>query len=193
MINTFRIGSVHGKLNPGGRSEAKIRNDIFLIGFISVEVLKGINIPVRLVGYEMPTKKNNRSRDECIDLFGYDNNHKPYIIEVKRPTAKDNINDVIEQICRYEKQFINIYKDVESEIKIKYNWKNFRFSDGVGKIILSGRSFYMNKRKEGTLGSYRELGIYMCSFARISNDKDSYKLLDKFGSKGILRLKIENR
>ena len=57
-------------------------------------------------------------------------------------------------------------------------------------MILAHRKYFKGTSPD----SYKSTGIYCCSFSGIqSNQEKEGSLLKKFGSKGLVRLKIENR
>ena len=186
----FKIGCFHGKLTPENRSvEAILRNELFLVGMLKIQIARNESKDIRLVAYELPLQ-TGKSRGECIDLFGYDQNKVPWIIELKKSGSNERINKIVDQINRYEVLFSSIKKHIEVEIREKYHWNDFEFADGTEKMILAHRSFYKNDTPEG----YKSLGIYCCSFSDIrANEEKEIFLLEKFGSKGFVRLKIENR
>ena len=103
----FKIGYVHGKVfAQKGDSEAQLRNELFLIGMLKVEITRKESIDIRLVAYEMPLQ-TGQSRGQCIDLLGYDQNKKPWIIEVKKKSSGEKIDRIIKQINVYEKIFLS--------------------------------------------------------------------------------------
>ncbi|OIP31256.1 MAG: hypothetical protein COZ68_03830 [Deltaproteobacteria bacterium CG_4_8_14_3_um_filter_43_13] len=136
----------------------------------------------------MPLRKIGK-RNESIDLLGFDENQKPYIIELKKPTANDSIDKIIDQINSYADCFDTIRDNVQREVRERYLWKAFQFSKGIGKIILSSRSFFNGKQ----IKSFKEIGIYVCSFSGLKENFNNINILGKCGSKGVVRLKIENR
>lgn len=186
----FKIGCFHGKLIPeSGSIEAALRNELFLIGMLKIEITRTESKNIRLVAYEMPLQIG-KARGQCIDLLGYDQNKVPWIIELKKSESSEDLSQAIQQICRYEVLFQKVRNNIEHEIQRKYHWNEFRFSDDTQKMILAHRRFFQNV----SLESYKSLGIYCCSFSDIRADKErEISLLEKFGSKGFVRLKIENR
>ena len=68
----FKIGCFHGKLNPeDGSIEASLRNELFLIGMLRMEITRAESRSIRLLAYELPLQ-TGRPRGQCIDLLGYD-------------------------------------------------------------------------------------------------------------------------
>ncbi|MCD4817925.1 MAG: hypothetical protein K8S23_04475 [Candidatus Cloacimonetes bacterium] len=185
----FKIGTFHGKLNPiKSDSEAKLRNDLYLIGSLTLErPRRGSNINIRIIGYEMPLV-NEKKRGEAIDLFGYDKEHKPYIIELKKANTNEKIEEIIEQIDKYENLLQNSLKYIEKEIQEKYHWNDFKFTEGIQKVILIERSYFKNNDPK----RYKDEDIYICSFSRIPTN-DNLQLLKSRASEGNVNLKIENK
>ncbi len=180
----FRIGYIHGKIFAQNQeSEAQLRNEIFLIGMLRLEEQKNI----KLVAYEMPLEAG-QSRGMCIDLFGYDQYKKPWIIELKKTESNETIEKIKNQLNCYEKKFIDVeVKDgIEEEIQKRYHWEDFKFSEGVGKIILAGRDLINTLSMEE---NFKDSGIYVCSFSRIQNEKT---LLEK-NKGGVVQLRIHNK
>ena len=187
----FKIGCFHGKLVPEDSSiEATLRNELFLIGMLKMEITRAESKDIRLVAYEMPLE-TGQSRGRCIDLLGYDRNKKPWIIELKKKRSSDSIDQIIKQINDYEDMFQEIRDYVEDEIRKRNHWNEFKFSEGTGKIILAGREFFKNIR----LGSCKSLGIYCCSFSRIQDEMKEEKvaLLENNKGKGFVSLTIHNK
>ena len=62
-------------------------------------------------------------------------------------------------------------------------------------MILAYREFFdKDEKDENKPESYKSLGIYCCSFSDIRAVKEEKgALLEKFGSRGFVRLKIVNR
>jgi len=185
----FKIARLHGKIDPRPDSEAKIRNDIYMVGMLELMLAKDKSIKIRLFAYETPIKSNAK-RTECIDLLGYDQNHKPYIVELKKPNSNEKLDKVFDQLHRYSEQFALIKEYIQAEVQEQYYWKDFKFSGDVGKIILSGRNYYKSHKK---LPKFNDIKVYICSFSGIKEDFGDLKLLKKFGSKGVIRLKVENK
>jgi len=186
----FKIGCFHGKCNPeDGSIEAKLRNELFLIGMLKMAITRSESINIRLVGYEMPLQ-TGQARGRSIDLLGYDQNKVPWIIELKKADSSEKLNQVLKQIRDYEDLFREVKNSIEHEIQEKYHWSEFRFSGSTQKMILAHRGFY----KSASLKNYKDLGVYCCSFSAIrANSEHEISLLENFGSKGFVSVKIENR
>lgn len=186
----FKIGCFHGKLIPeDGSIEARLRNELFLIGMLKMEITRSESKNIRLIGYELPLQ-TGKARGRCIDLLGYDQNKVPWIIELKKSDSNEKLNQAIEQILDYENLFREVRNSIEHEIQEKFHWSEFRFSGNTQKMILAHRRFFQDASPE----NYTALGIYCCSFSDIqANSEEGISLLEKFGSKGFVRLKIENR
>ena len=187
----FKIGCFHGKLVPEDSSiEATLRNELFLIGMLKMEITRAESKDIRLVAYEMPLE-TGQSRGRCIDLLGYDQDKKPWIIELKKKRSSDSIDQIIKQINDYEDMFQEIRDCVENEIRQKYHWHEFNFSEGTGKIILAGREFFGDM----SLDSCKSLGIYCCSFSRIQDEMKEGKvvLLENNKGRGFVSLTIHNK
>lgn len=124
-------------------------------------------------------------------MLGYDQNKKPWIIELKKKRSPDSIDQIIKQINHYENMFGEIREYVEDEIRKKIHWNEFKFSEGTGKIILAGREFFEDK----SLDSCKSLGIYCCSFSRIQDEIKEGKvvLLENNKGKGFVSLTIHNK
>jgi hypothetical protein len=185
----FKIGSFHGKLLPEDRSgEAKLRNDLYLVGMLRINLTRTMNTNIRLIGYEIPLGR----KGERMDLIGYDEDHHQYIIELKKDNTNQDINQIMQQIDRYERQFNDIKNAIRDEIRAKFHWPDFEFTGQVKKMILAHRDYYKGKSPK----DYKSADVYICSFARLNDIYDAdgnVTVLDKRGSKGYVGLKIENR
>lgn len=188
--DNFLIGTVHSNLNVDKRSkENKLRNDLFLIGMLRLFYSRNNYHYIRLVSYEMPLK-SVQPRDKCIDLLGYDRDKTPWIIELKSSDSSEKIEEVIQQINGYEKDFKKVRPCVEKEIRDKYLWPDFTFSDEIGKIILVHRTYY----ERNPIKKYRDCDIKFCSFAKIKDvEKDGViDLVNRDWENGIVTLEVKN-
>lgn len=186
----FRIGCVHGRATAKDRgSEAQLRNDLYQVGMLSIRFSREGSRDIRLVAYEMPLEKASRGR--CIDLFGYDQDRMPWIVELKKGSSSEKLEGIIEQIDDYASRFEATREYVEAEIRCRFHWPDFAFSPGVGKVILAEREFYKGR----VLPSYDELGIRCCSFSGIRSvlKGKQVALLALESGKGVVNLKVENR
>lgn len=188
----FKLGCFHGKLNPENlNSEAKLRNDLYLIGSLKLNISREIVKNIRLIGYEIPLKSGS-PRVNCIDLIGYDQNHTPYIIELKIDSSNESLDEIIEQVNGYEVMFNVVKSHIENEFKSKFHWADFSFNFSPIKIILVHRAYYENK-------SFKKLKIdertYICSFGGVKDisKNGNITLLGQCGSKGYVNLKIHNK
>lgn len=141
----FMLGKLHGKnLKEEDKKEARIRNDMFLVGKLKKEE-KIIDI----IGYEMPLE-GEKKRGKCIDLFGVDCAQCcPYIVELKRGDSKENLNKAINQIEGYEKNVEQIKECIEKEIEEKFNYSEFKLKGRVEKIILAPEKYYKEQVRKG--------------------------------------------
>lgn len=192
----FKIGTFHGKLNPEKLdSEAKIRNDLYLIGALQLNFSNKDKRKIRLLGYEVPLKKGTK-RGECIDLLGFDDQWHPYIIELKTSNTSDRVEKIIKQINKYEDLFKNCMKNIAREVQNKFHWKDFKFSPEIKKIVLIPRKFYNSEKNKFALKKYKDSSIFLCSFSRLKDIKDkngNFKILKLRSSYGFVALKIENK
>jgi hypothetical protein len=185
----FKIGSFHGKLLPEDRSsEAKLRNDLYLVGMLCINITRMEIIKIRLIGYEIPLGH----RGDRVDLLGYDKIHNPYLIELKKNNTNEDLDRIMKQVNRYERQFNDIKTAIRDEYRMKFHWPDFEFSGQVKKIILAHREFYKDKSPK----DYGAADVYLCSFAGLNDiygADGNVIVIDKRGSKGYVSLKIENR
>ena len=189
--SNFKIGCFHGKLNPEKEnSEAVLRNHLYLIGMLRLMLTKTNFIDIKILAYEMPLE-SRKTRGRCIDLFGYDQNKKPWIIELKKQDSNENVDEIVKQINAYAEMFGNekVKTGIQNEIRERYHWKDFKFSDGIGKVILAGRDFYEGKNVKSMKDD-----IYFCSYSGISDEEKGNKvvLLDKLQN-GIINLRVHNK
>ena len=179
----FKLGSVHGKSPTGRCREAQLRNHIFGTGNLLIEGSKKLVTRIRIVGYEVPIWSRGKSRDECIDLLGYDEAFKPWIIELKRAKSSEKLVDVFAQVDRYVKAFDQGIKSaVQDEIRQRFLWQTFCFGSETSKMILADRTFFKNQKTVSAMRS----DILLCSFARCSDENSLLK-----EPRTEIRLKIE--
>jgi len=195
----FKLARVHGKIcteKPSG--EAELRNQIFLIGNLKIEYANNEFIPIRLMGYEIPLEESDLQnpqgpRVECIDLLGYDNECNPVIIELKAENTKEQLDEVIKQIKRYEEKFNLIKENIQNEFRKETFWSDFKFGSKTYKIILSGRNFFNDQKLPD---KYETSGIMCCYFGGIQNYFDldgKVSLLNQTVNKGFITLNIKNK
>lgn len=197
----FMIGTFHGTLNPKDQSsEAKLRNDIYLVGMLHLNLSKIAIKKIRLVSYEMPLE--NKSRGKAIDLFGYDQGWIPYIIELKKENSTEDLNKIFLQLDEYSEIFENnnndmnnkIKEKIEKEIGEKYHIPNFAFKEPVKKVVLIPRSYYNDKEKEIEKCDIDK--FFICSIGKIDKETDdngNINLIERLGSTGRVNLKIHNK
>jgi len=187
----FKIGCFHGTVNPDpSMEEAKIRNDLYLIGMLEIEWKKDKSTLIRLVAKEMPLQAG-KNRGECIDLFGYDQDHSPWIIELKKSGTSENKEKIEDQLHWYKLQFTRIQHYIEKEIRSNYHWKDFKFSGEPKLLALVEQEFYSKKDRNHWMNSG---DITFCSFSRLRlTVKEGKSLLERFGSNGMITLKVINK
>jgi len=187
----FRIGCFHGKLTAAKQvSEAQLRNELYLIGMLEIELSRKESIQIRLVAYEMPLHAG-KTRGRCIDLFGYDQDFKPWIIELKGQDSNESIPQIADQINDYAEHFEEIRESVRNEIQRQFHWQDFQFQGQAGKIILASREYWVRQAKEKDWPE----GIYYCYFSRIPEviKGDKVVLLKNNKGKGIVGLSVYNK
>ena len=179
----FKLGSIHGKSPTDRCREAQLRNHIFGTGNLVIDGGAKLKTRIRIVGYEVPIWRRGKSRDECIDLLGYDETFKPWIIELKRAKSSEKLADVFTQVDRYVKAFDEgIRNAVQDEIRLRFLWQDFCFGSETGKMILADRYFFKNQ-KTVLVG---RSDVLLCSFARYSDEDSLLK-----SPRNEIRLKIE--
>jgi hypothetical protein len=187
----FKIGQIHGKVKTQtGYCENEIRNQLFLIGKVHIQLKKNFAIYVRLVSYEFPLGHN---RGKCIDLLGYDREFNPWIFELKKENTNDGVAKTIAQINGYAESFDKIKIHVAKEIEEAYLINGFKFSDRVKKCILIPNEYYIDRLAE--IKSQKLDDLYFCSFARINiyDSKNKVDLISKSIGKGYISLKVINK
>lgn len=186
----YKIGRVHGRVTTKTKKgENEIRNQVFLIGQVMIEVERDVALPIRIIAYEFPL---GGGRDNCIDLLGYDEKHNPWIFELKKENTRDSIKKMIEQVNCYAEKFADIIPSVAKEISKVYFLNNFSLTKNIRKVILIPREYYNNR--DLTLPNHNQ-GIFFCSFARIKSlydDDGQVNLLSKTIKSGWIRLRIMN-
>lgn len=165
----FKLGSIHGRSPTDGCREALLRNYIFGAGNLVIVQRGNTRINIRIVGYEIPIWSRGRNRDECIDLLGYDETFRPWIIELKKAASTEKLDEVFTQVDRYFKAFEEgIREAVQTEIQQRFLWPQFSFkAEAAGKVILADRSFFKRQKED----SYGRKDILRCSFARCKDEK----------------------
>ncbi len=119
--NNFRLLTIHGKLNPQrDESEARLRNDLYLVGSLTLDYGSKGSINIRLVGYEVPLT-TGQSRGYCIDLLGYDKEFNPYIIELKTSITSDT--QAVDKVHYVSESFKEMAKNSPYKVKKKLDNK----------------------------------------------------------------------
>jgi hypothetical protein len=174
----FRLFTMHGVVQPPIGDEERIRNGLYMAGSLNLALARRFTRKIRLAAYEMPLATNTKSGNR-IDLFGYDKDHNPYIIELKTGDARDEIPEVIAQINRYESMLIPILNDVEKAIKEQLFLDEFKLTRDIKKIVLAPANYYTKHDWE----PYKNEEILLCYLRK---DKDVDALADKVnGEEGI--------
>ena len=142
----FRIGVLHGKQLAGKDDrEYKIQREVYLVGNLRMNVSKTRKVEVRIIAYEVPLGKTNRSYS--VDLIGYDQEFNIYLIEVKRENNRETLQkDVVEQINSYYEMFRKIKSEFEKEFAERFLFP-VRFKSIV-KVILAPRQYYQQNGRE---------------------------------------------
>ena len=184
----FKICTFHGTMDPEkGSKEAKLRNALYLIGNLNLQISRTESVNIRIIGYEIPIEY----RGKRIDLIGYDKDKNPWIIELKAHDSKERINEIIQQINDYEIIFKTQIDAIEKEFTDKC-FLNISLTRKIKKMILAPREFYENQDKK----TYPKMDeIVVCSIARIKevfDSLDNFKLGSKLGDYDRINLKVEN-
>jgi hypothetical protein len=180
----FKIGQMHGRIPTEDCREAQIRNHLYLAGILTIHHTHMRKTRIRLVGYEVPLWKRGNRRDECIDLLGYDGDHRPWIIELKQADSNDKLSQVVAQLDGYAEAFkMGIRDQIEREVRQRFLWPDFRFAAGLGKMILADRRFFP---KQQLLSPQRE-DILLCSYSKCPSEVTLLK-----GHPSEVGLKIED-
>lgn len=179
----YKLLRMHGKVAPKyNSSEAKLRNDLFMVGALNITIGKGEYRKIRLIGYEVPLYCN---RDECIDLLGYDEKHNLYVIELKINNSK-NPRQVSKQINKYVETIKHIVINIAEEIKAELHLADFTFSGNIIKLALVPKVYHEQHDK-----SQWDRDILVCS---IQWRTDICNLVENRGTIGHVTLDIiENK
>jgi len=181
----FKIEQMHGKSPSKSSREACIRNYIFGARSLLINQTKDNKIIIRIIGYEVPIYARGKKRDECIDLVGFDESYRPWIIELKVGKSSELLDDVVSQVNRYAKAFDEgIRGPVQDEVRARLLWPSFSFEGAVNRMILSDRSFFAG-RKERPEDSD---DIIFCSFSGYIDEKTLMET-----PRPMVKLKIEKR
>lgn len=186
--DNFKICTFHGTMDPGkGSKEAKLRNALYLIGNLKLQISRTEVVSIRIIGYEIPIEK----RGKRIDLIGYDKDKNPWIIELKAHDSKEKIKEIIQQINGYEIIFKNQIDAIEKEFADKC-FVNIALTRNIKKMILAPRDFYHNQDKK----SYpKKDEITLCSIGYIKEIFDSsgnFTLGSRLSNYEKITLSVEN-
>jgi len=187
--DNFKICTFHGIIDPEkGSKEAKLRNALYLIGNLNLQISRTEAVSIRIIGYEIPIE----NRGKRIDLIGYDKDKNPWIIELKAHDSTEKIKEVIQQINGYEIIFKNQIDAIEKEFADKC-FLNISLTRNIKKMILAPRDFYENQDTK----TYPKMDeIVVCSIARIKeifDSSDNFILGSKLGNYETINLKVENK
>jgi hypothetical protein len=144
----FKIGQIHGKPSTSeSSSEVVFQRNLFSSQVVHVirSRDKAKNSLMRLFAYELPL---GFYRDWCVDLAGYDQNRDLYLIELKRGSSSEDINDVIDQVNRYAEivSRLDVKEGIEDEFRRMYHLPpDYKFKS-IKKVILSEKIFFQNQR-----------------------------------------------
>lgn len=182
----FRLLTVHGTLNPERDvCEARLRNDLYLIGSLTLDYGSKGKTNIRLIGYEVPMC-SGKSRDKCIDLLGYDQDFNPYIIELKVGKSSEPLDKIKKQIDSYEVLLRLVLKDIEKELGSLLHFPNFSFTSDVKKVILIPREYYAKK----DIKRFQNCDTLLCS---ISRKRRLDNLLINSGKSNDVVLSVKNK
>lgn len=160
----FKLGCFHGKLKADQQqSEAHIQRIVYLSQRICITRSRTNKIIVRLIGYEIPLTKN-RTRGNCVDIMGYDEEHNLYVIELKKGESNERIEDVNRQVNAYAEAVKEIQGDIEKEFEGTFFFP-IEFT-AIKKMIIAPRGFYKGKSVK-SCGDI-EYGYFVQNINRIS-------------------------
>jgi hypothetical protein len=138
----FKLGQLHGKfLEEDNRSEAHIRQTIFLSQRLKLWRAKGKTLVIRIFGYEIPLKTGCK-RGECVDLIGYDSEPNLYLIELKKEDSHEQ-KRIAQQVTGYKDAVEEIRAAIEKDFEKEFFF-HVRFKE-IKKIVLAPRKFYQKK------------------------------------------------
>ena len=142
----FKLGQLHGKfLNEENKSEAHIRQTIFLSQRLKLWRAKGETLVIRIFGYEIPLKKDCK-RGECVDLMGYDREQNLYLIELKKEKSSEKLGEIATQIDKYKDAVEEIRSAIEKDFEKEFFF-HVRFKE-IKKIVLAPLKFYQKYQKK---------------------------------------------
>ncbi len=185
----FKLGEFHGKLVPDKEySEAKLRNDIFLIGRLGIKISRTETVEIKVIAKELPLQED-KNRGECIDILGIDKDWNPYVIELKLKTGEP-LESAIEQVINYESLFEKAKTYIEKEVRDNLFYKGFKFSGQTKLIVLAEKEYFKEIKKQKLKDN-----LYLCSFYGMANigTKERIELLERKNSSGIILLSKLNK
>ena len=142
----FKLGQLHGKfLKEDNRSEAHIRQTVFLSQRLKLWRAKNEVLAIRIFGYEVPLEDCKRGK--CVDLMGYDGEHNLYLIELKKEKSHEKLEDIASQIDKYKNAVEEIRSAIEKDFEKEFFFR-VRFKE-IKKIVLAPREFYKEKERKG--------------------------------------------
>jgi hypothetical protein len=148
-VRDFKIGQFHGKPKAKkSRTEVSLQRNLFTSQVVTITRSRKDKSIVRIFAYEMPL---GYSRNWCVDLVGYDQNHNLYLIELKRGKSAEKLDKVVGQINRYA-DIVNrpeVKAVIESEFRSMYHFPaGFMFGRTIKKVILAPRKFFQGKKQQ---------------------------------------------
>lgn len=187
-IKNFKLGTFHGKLLPEKNiREAKLRNALYLIGNLRLELTKKDCIDIRILGYEVPLGE----RDKRIDLLGYDKDLNPWIIELKTDESTDTIDEVVNQVNDYANLFKPLITFIKEEIKDVF-LLDINLTDNIKKMVLIPREYYNGKN----VNHVNMNSVIICSFSRLREIYDktgNLSIMEKLGNFDKINLNVLNK
>lgn len=184
----FRLFTMHGVVQPPQNSEERIRNGLFMAGSLNLVLSNLVSFKIRLVAYEMPLEPDTTS-GRRIDLFGYDQEGNPCIIELKNGDATDTIADVINQINMYESMLRPILGHVEKEIKRKLFLDEFKLTRQIKKIVIAPASYYSEEPNKDWK-PYINQGVIFCYLRK---DKNLNSLVEEVVGEDGISVYVHNK
>lgn len=181
----FQIGRFHAILDPSKEwAEARIRNELYLVGSLLLTLSRSEKVAVRLLSFETPIYRvAGKGRTRCIDLVGYDAAHRPYLIELKSEESREPLGVALEELSSYAEAFGLFREHYQREVAQLYHWSDFAFRGDARKMVLAPRPYY---RRQKDLAAASRSGTLLCTFSRTETlEKDGKVcLLEKCGPKG---------
>ncbi len=178
----YKLFRMHGRVAPQfGHYEAKLRNDLFMVGALQIKTGKKEHQRVRLIGYEVPLETENSV--EYIDLLGYDNKYNLYIVELKTNNESNPV-DVSTQLKGYRENVQKIIDSLEREVRDLLFLQDFYFSRKIIKLALVPHDFKITPNSE----SKWDHDVLVCS---IDGRTDIGNLVENRGTFGFVTFNIK--